>query len=89
MTPTKTFEIGRHRLSGGVRTGCLRIIDVMEMSIFNNRYSVVLVARLGRCRAIMAHPKLLVPLSPDRKHGMGHLRMLHWNAKGTKSSKFF
>ena len=41
MTPTKTFEIGRHRPSGGVRTGCLRTIDVMEMSLFTNRHGVV------------------------------------------------
>ena len=25
------------------------------------------VAKFGRCRAIMAHPKLLAPLTPDRK----------------------
>ena len=33
MTPTNTFEIGRHRPAGGVRTGCLPTIGVMEMSI--------------------------------------------------------
>ena len=40
MSATKTFEIG-HRPSGEVRTGCLHTIDVMEMSIFNNRHGVV------------------------------------------------
>ena len=41
MTTTKTFEIGKHLPSGGVRTGCLRAIDVMKLSIFNNRHGVV------------------------------------------------
>ena len=34
-----------------------------------------LVARLGRCRAIMAHPKLLAPLTPDRKLVWGRVEL--------------
>mgnify|MGYP002280283827 FL=1 len=34
-----------------------------------------LVARLGRCRAIMAHPKLLAHLTPDRKLVWGRVEL--------------
>ena len=33
------------------------------------------VARLGRCRAIMVHPKLLAPLTPDRKLVWGRVEL--------------
>jgi len=71
----------------------------MEMSIFNKVSS--LVARLGRCRAIIAHPKLLAPLDSRQEAGMGqsratsfNLQMLHWNSEGVrnknlKTPKFF
>ena len=47
MTRTKTFEIRRHRPSGGVRTGCLHTIDVMEISIFDNHHGVVPRRQIG------------------------------------------
>ena len=34
-----------------------------------------LIARLGRCRAIMTHPKLLAPLIPDRKLVWGRVEL--------------
>ena len=94
MTPTKTFEIGRHRPWGGVRTGCLRTIDVMEMSIFNNRHGVVPRRQVG---AVPGHygPSQTAGTSDSReKAGMGqsratsfNLRMIHWNAEGVRNKK--
>ena len=93
MTPTKTFEIRRHRSSGGVRTGCLHTIDVMEMSIFNYRHGVVPRRQVGTVPGYNGQPQLLAPLSPDREEaGMGqstatsfNLQMLHWNAEGVRN----
>ena len=94
MTPTKTFEIGRHRPSGGVRTGCLRTFDVMEMSIFNNRHGVVPRRQVG---AVPGHygPSQTAGTSDSREEaGMGqsratsfNLRMIHWNAEGVRNKK--
>ena len=94
MTPTKTFEIGRHRPSGGVRTGCLRTIIEWKCLYLITFMVLSLVARLGRYRAIMVHPKLLVPLTQERKlvwvqsrATSFNLRMIHWNAEGVRNKK--
>ena len=88
MTPTNTFEIGRHWPSGGVRTGCLRTIDVMEMSIFDNRHGIVPRRQVGAVPGDYG-PSQTAGTSDSREEaGMGqsratsfNLRMLHWNAE--------
>ena len=94
MTPTKTFEIGRHRPSGGVRTGYLRTINVMKISICNNRHVVVPRRQVG---TVPGHygPSQATGTSDSRQEaGMGqsratsfNLRMLHWNAEGVRNKK--
>ena len=76
MTPTKT-----------VGTGCLRIIYVMEMSIFDNRQVGTVPGHYG--------PSQAASTSDSRQEaGMGqsratsfNLRMLHWNAEGVRNTK--
>ena len=91
MTPTNT-EIGRHRPSCGVRTGCLRTFDVMEMPIFNNRHGVVPRRQVG---TVPCHygPSQATGTSYSR-HESGmvqsratsfNLRMLYWNAEGVRN----
>ena len=91
MSPTKTFEIG-HRPSGWVRTGCLRSIDVMEMSIFNNRHGVVPSRQVVTVSG--NHGPSHATGTSDSRHEAGigqsratsfNLRMLHWNAEGVQS----
>ena len=92
MTLTKTFEIGRHLPSGGVRTGCLRTFDVIEMSIFNNRHGVIPRRHVW---TVPGHhgPSQVTGTSDSRqKDGMRqsrvtsfNLRMLHWNAEGVRN----
>ena len=83
MTPTKT-----------VGTGCLRIIYVMDMSIFNNRHGVVPRRQVG---TMPGHhdPSQATGTSDSRQEtGIGqsratsfNLRMLHWNAEGVRNKK--
>ena len=94
MTPTNTFEIGSHRSSGGVRTGCIRTTDVMEMSMFNNCDGVVPRRQVG---TMPGHhdPSQATGTSDSRQEtGIGqsratsfNLRMLHWNAEGVRNKK--
>ena len=83
----KSEDIGRQ-----VRTGCLRTIDVMEMSIFNNHHGVVPRRQLW---TVPGHhgPSQVTGTSDSRqKDGMRqsrvtrfNLRMLHWNAEGVRN----
>ena len=93
MSPTKTFEIG-HRPSGWVRTGCLRSIDVMEMSIFNNRRGVVLRRQVWTVPGHYDPSQYTGTFDSRKDAGMGqsratsfNLRMLHWNAEGVRNKK--
>ena len=81
MTSTKTLEIERHLPSGRVRTGCLRTIDVMEMSIFNNRHGVVPYRQVG---TIPSHydPSQAIGTSDSRQEAdMGQSRATSFNLR--------
>ena len=92
MTPTKTFGIGRHRPSGGVRTGCLRTIDGMEMSIFNTRHGVFPCRQVGMVPGHYGTSQATGTSDLRQEAGMGqsratsfNIRMLHWNAEGVRN----
>ena len=91
---TNTFEIGRHRPSGWVRTGCLRTIDVMEMSIFNNHHGVVPRRQVGAVPGDYGPSQATGTADSRQEAGMGqsratsfNLRMLHWNAEWVRNKK--
>ena len=82
------------RPSGGVRTGCQRTIDVMEMSIFNNRRGVVLRRQVWTVPGHYDPSQYTGSFDSRKDAGMGqsratsfNLRMLHWNAEGVRNKK--
>ena len=94
MTPTQTFEIGTHWPSGGVRTGCLRTIDVMEMSIFNNRYGVVPSHQVVTVPGHHGQYQATGTSESRQEAGVGQSRatsfnigMLHWHAERVRNKK--